>query len=254
MPAALSAPDTVAPAPPGDAQPLLGFMANEEWDALLGEVNALVQHMEALPAGETRAQVFRLLDGIDALHREALHRLVRLFKEGVLEKVVSDPAIHTLMELYDLLPAGAEADMDPAPAAKPAFPTIPIRAVRAASAQPPLRFPHWVPALAHRDDLAPGALRDDIAVDGVALLLARRGEQLFALDAACAVDGAPLQGAALDGFTLACPAHAGCLYDIRNGARVGGGGALVCRPVKVDEQGRVLVGLDMDFTPALPSF
>ena len=41
---------------------------------------------------------------IDALHREALHRLVRLFKERVLEQVATDPAIRTLLEMYDLLP------------------------------------------------------------------------------------------------------------------------------------------------------
>jgi hypothetical protein len=35
-------------------------------------------------------------------------RLVRLFKEGVLAQIVTDPAIRTLMELYDLKPpAGA---------------------------------------------------------------------------------------------------------------------------------------------------
>jgi len=38
------------------------------------------------------------------LHREALHRLVRLFKERVLEQVATDPAIRTLLEMYDLLP------------------------------------------------------------------------------------------------------------------------------------------------------
>ena len=227
---------------PGD-QALLGYLSNEEWDTLLADLNAQVQAMEALPAGQAKTQVFRLLDGIDAMHREALHRLVRLFKEGVLEKVVSDPAIHTLMELYDLLPPEAEV--------KPPFPTIPIRAVRADPAQ---RFPHWLPVLAHQDLLAPGSLRDDIMADGLALVLARKGEQLFALDAACPVDGKPLRGATLDGYSLACPAHAGCLYDVRNGARLGGGQALGCHPLKVDEQGRVLVGLDMDFKPVLPSF
>ena len=240
--------------PPGDEQPLLGFMSNDEWDSLLAEVNALVQQMEALPAGEMKASVFRLLDGIDAIHREALHRLVRLFKEGVLEKVVSDPAIHTLMELYDLLPseAGAPAVAESA-ADKPRFPTIPIRALRSTPAAP-LRYPHWVPVLAQRDDLASGAVAGEIVADGVALLLARREERLFALDAQCPVDGAPLRGALLNGYTLSCPNHAGCHYDVRTGARIGGGDALVCHPVKIDERGRVMVGFDMDFKPDVPSF
>ena len=255
MSAALTTPPLSAPqtGPPGDAQPLLGFRSNDDWDALLAEVDGLVLQMDALPAGQTKTQVFQLLDGIDAMHREALHRLVRLFKEGVLEKVVSDPAIHTLMELYDLLPAEAE----PAPVAeapdKPRFPTIPIRALRATPAAP-LLYPHWVPVLAQRDDLAPGAVDASIVADGAALLLARREDRLFALDAQCAVDGASLQGALLNGYTLSCPNHPACHYDVRTGARIGGGNALVCHPVKIDESGRVMVGFNMDFKPDVPSF
>lgn len=236
-------------------QPLLGFLSNDDWEALLGDLNGHVEQMEALPDGEVRHQVFALLNSIDAVHREALHRLVRLFKEGVLEKVVTDPAIHTLMELYDLLPDAALAAL--ATPAKPAFPIIsiiPIRSARAAPAPAPLRYPHWVPVLAQHEELPSGALRDDIALDGLPLLLARRDALWFALDASCPVDGASLQGARWSGYTLSCPRHAGCHYDIRNGARVGGGASLVCHPVKTDEQGRVLVGLGMDFTPSLPSF
>lgn len=232
--------------PQGPDQALVGFMPNEEWDALLAGVNERIERLEALADGDTRQQVFELLNGIDALHREALRRLVRLFKDGVLEQVVTDPAIHTLMELYDLLPESA------APKAK--FPTIPIRAV-AAAPPPPVRYPHWVPVLAHRDDLAPSGLHDDLTIDGAPLLLARRGaDEWFALDAACPVDGASLRGAQLSGYTLSCPQHAGCHYDIRNGARIGGGAGIACHPVRVEADGRVLVGLDMDFTPALPSF
>ena len=234
-------------------QPLIGFLSNDEWQALLADVNERIERMEALPDGQTRQQLFALLNAVDAMHREALHRLVRLFKEGVLEKVVSDPAIHTLMELYDLLPPDAAEHSADAPT-KPVFPTIPIRSIASAPAPAPLRYPHWVPALARADDLGDGAARDDLALDGLPLLLARRGTQWFALDAACPVDGATLQGAHWSGFTLSCPQHAGCHYDIRNGARVGGGPSLNCHPVQIDAQGRVMVGLDMDFTPALPSF
>lgn len=230
-------------------QPLLGFMPNDEWDALLAELNERIERMEALPDGETKQQVFDLLDGIDTMHREALRRLVRLFKEGVMEQVVTDPAIHTLMELYDLLPEGAAATK---PAA-PRFPTIPIRAVPP-SAPAPLRYPHWVPVLSSRDDLLPGSVRDDIVLDGLPLLLARRDDEWFALDAACPVDGASLHGARSSGYTLSCPNHAGCHYDIRNGARVGGGAPIACHPVRIGDDGRVLVGLDMDFIPSLPSF
>ncbi len=248
MPAALTSPGASALPPEADQQ-LIGFMTNVAWGGLLDEVNGLVEKMESLPDGEVKTDLFRLLDGIDTMHREALRRLVRLFKEGVLEKVVSDPAIHTLMELYDLLPPEAQ---DVA-AAKPVFPTIPIRALRTSSA-PPLRFPHWVPVLAKRDDLASGSVRDDIVVDDLPLVLARREDRLFVVDGLCRVDGASLRGASLSGYTLTCPNHAGCHYDVRNGARIGGGESLACHSVKVDDQERVMVGLDMDFKPDLPSF
>lgn len=229
-------------------------MPNDEWDALVVELNARVEALEALPDARVRQQVFELLNSVDALHREALRRLVRLFKQGVLDQVVTDPAIHTLMELYDLLPEAAQPAEGAAAKAK--FPTIPIRAVAAAAvpAAAP-RYPHWVPVLAHCDALAAGGLRDDIDVDGQALLLARCGrDEWFALDGACPVDGTPLRGARASGYTLSCPNHAGCHYDLRNGARVGGGVPIACHPVRVEADGRVLVGLDIDFTPSLPSF
>jgi nitrite reductase/ring-hydroxylating ferredoxin subunit len=228
--------------PPPDAQRLVGFLSNEEWDALLADVNARIEAIEAWPDANARDHVLALLNGVDAIHREGLRRLVRLFKDGVLEQVVTDPAIRTLMELYDLLPQGEQV--------KPAFRTIPIRAARPT----PTRYPHWVPVLAKADELAPGDLRDDLVVDGEPLLIARRDDEWFALDGRCPIDDAPLQGARVSGYTLTCPNHAGCHYDLRTGSRMGGGTSIACHPVRIDEKDRVLVGLDMDFTPSLPSF
>ena len=240
---------------PGDEQSLVGFMANDEWDALLGEVNGLIERMEDLPAGDTKTDVFRLLDGIDAIHREALRRLVRLFKEGVIEKVVTDPAIHTLMELYDLLPAADETSVDAMhseePRPKGRFPTIPIRAVSSAPS-PPVRYPHWLPVFDHFSDLAPAAPQEVLA-ENEAILLCRRGDELFAMESRCSRDGTTLRGATLNGYTLTCPAHSGCHYDVRQGSPLGGGDNVPCYPVRTEENGRVLVGLDMDFNPHLPA-
>ena len=88
----LAGQSSAAPAPE-DLQNLIDFMSNDEWDHLLDDVNRQIQAMEELPAGNLKTAVFELLQGVDAIHREGLRRLVRLFKEGVLEKVVSDPAI-----------------------------------------------------------------------------------------------------------------------------------------------------------------
>ncbi len=251
-----------APAADDNApQALVDFMENEAWEALVADVGVSLEALDQLPDSETKAQVYALLQGIDAIHREALHRLVRLFKEGVLEKVITDPAIHTLMELYDLLPAAETGQtpqvgsgsskgipikvLGPAPAPAPA--STPGPAVPAAV------IPHWVPALADQAELDTGACLIRV-LDGQTLLLCRVDGKVFALDARCAVDGAPLVQPQLERYTLVCPVHPGCYYDIRQGSRMGGGTGLRCHPVQVDRDGRVLVGFGMPFVPELPSF
>lgn len=229
-------------------QALQGFLTNEEWDALLADVNGLIEEMEALPAGEHRTRVFELLDGIDAIHREALRRLVRLFKEGVLEQVATDPAIGVLLELYDLSPSEPVAEEKPAGR----YRTIPITAAADKPAHA-ARFPHWLPVLKQRHELASGTAQEH-DVDGRAVLVCRREEHFFALESRCARDGAGLADAILSGYTLTCPHHPGCYYDVRTGARLGSDDRIACFPVQVDANDRVLVGLDMDFVPSLPSF
>lgn len=252
-------PDPVAP-DDGDApQALLGFRDNAAWEALVSEVGLRLEALDQQPDSESKEQVYALLQGIDAIHREALHRLVRLFKDGVLEKVVTDPAIHTLMELYDLLPATAlePADVD-GPGRRKA---IPLRVLAGAPGSAPSTSParpdhviaHWVPALSSAAELATGACVNR-SLDGEAVLLCRTDDAIYALDAQCTIDGAPLAGAGLERYTLVCPRHAGCYYDIRNGARMGGGTGLGCRPVRLDDDGRVLVGFGMPFVAHLPSF
>lgn len=242
---------------PHDEEPqsLIGFVGNEEWDSLLADVSARLEALEQLPDSEFKTQVFEVLQGIDAIHRESLHRLVRLFKEGVLEKVVTDPAIHSLMELYDLLPV---AGMDPpAGGKKNTSKDIPIRVLTdqpmAPAATPASVIPHWVPALVDRHELAEGACVAR-SLDGEELLLCRVDDELFAVDARCAQDGASLAQATLVRYNLVCPQHPGCYYDIRHGKRMGSDGVLHCHPVRVADDGRVLVGFGIAFEPNLPSF
>jgi nitrite reductase/ring-hydroxylating ferredoxin subunit len=240
--------------PGGDAhapQPLVGFMSNDEWEELLQHVNALVSEMEGLRSAEVRERVFELLRGIDTIHREALRRLVRLFKEGVLEKVVTDPAIHTLMELYDLLPPDGEASPADAPR-RSGLGAIPIKVVPA-TRPATTAFPHWVPVLRTLDELSAGAARE-VDADDRRILLCRVADRCFALESRCARDGSSLEGARLDAYLLACPRHAGCFYDVRQGTRVGSSDRIECLPVMRDDGGRVLVGIGMPFRAELPSF
>lgn len=247
----MSGPSATPDASPETSQNLQGFLSNDEWDALLAHVDHLVHEMEHLPDAHLKKRVMELMQGIDALHREALHRLVRLFKEGVLEKVVTDPAIRTLMELYDLLPPNeSEAIEGPATHKRP-FP-IPVR-VEKVLPRRNAPLPHWVPAI-EASEAPPAGASVVRLLDERDVLLTRVGVDWFALDARCAIDGASLDGAQLSRFTLVCPRHAGCLYDVRSGSRIGGGGNIRGLPVKTDEKGRVYVGFGMPFTPQLPSF
>lgn len=239
------------------AQPLVGFMTNAEWDDLLAHVNGLVVELERIPFPETKERVFELLAGIDTIHREALRRLVRLFKEGVLDKVITDPAIHTLMELYDLLPPAdpTATDGPPTEARTHRFPNIPVKVVPAQRTEPAARakFPHFVPAPAKAGALPPGSVLE-LDLDAHQILLCRVDDEYFALDSHCAQDGASLSDATLNAYTLSCSRHRGCFYDVRQGTRIATSGKVDCFPVKVADDGRILIGFDMPFTPVLPSF
>ncbi len=225
-------------------------MSNDEWAELLEYVDGMVAEMEALPLPDVKDRVFELLAGVDSIHREAIHRLVRLFKKGVLEQVITDPPIRTLLELYDIVPA---TEQDNASGLKPNFPNIPIKVESTNAVAPKPPYPHWVPALKHRDDLPSGSVIE-IILDDQPILLCRADDEFFALDSSCSQDGNSLSDAKLNGYTLSCPSHSGCLYDIRQGTRIAASGSINCYPIQLAGEGKVMVGFDMDFKPNLPSF
>jgi nitrite reductase/ring-hydroxylating ferredoxin subunit len=233
------------------AQPLAGFMNNDEWDELVATAAGLLAEVENIPYPGVKEKVFALLQAIDGIHREPLRRLVHLFKEGVLEKVVTDPAIHTLMELYDLLPAGSSREAQPSAAEAAKWRARLTRTAPAKTEKPEL--PHWVPALRDFATLAQGQCEPVIA-DDRELLLCRVDDDCFAFELYCAEGHGSLAGATLDGYTLICPKHEGCYYDVRQGTRLGASGRLDCYPTRIDDEGRVLVGFGIPFTSHLPSF
>lgn len=227
-------------------------MSEDEWHSLVAAVDSLVQEFEQLPLPAVQGKVFELLNGIDALHREALHRLAGHLSAEQTREALGDPTVHTLFELYDLLPGGS-GDETTRPRSHPK-----LRVIEASTPPPPprpqpSRFPRWVPVRGVDLEL----LREGpkmVTVDDRAALVCSVDDQVFALAARCGHDGASLAGATLSGYTLTCPSHEGCHYDVRQGTQLAGTASLDCYSVRVSDDGVISIGLDMTFQPDLPAF
>jgi nitrite reductase/ring-hydroxylating ferredoxin subunit len=167
--------------------------------------------------------------------------------------VVTDPAIRTLMELYDLMPPTRAIGQVPDFITRFLPPSRGKGAISERRVAERVPIPHWVPVFGEAEELASGQIAHRVVEDRD-LLLCKVGDEVFALAAACSRDAASLAGGTFNGYTLSCPRHTGCYYDIRDGKRIGAKGNLECFPIKVDASGRVQVGFDMPFTPHLPSF
>ncbi len=238
-------------ADPRDAkdQKLVGYRTNEEWQDLVAQASAMIAALDDIADEDIKAEVFGALAGIDALHREALHRLVRLFKEGVLEQVVTDPAINTLMGMYDLLPPEGTSDDKIVNFAPPASPIPkPPTSVNMLGGDPA----HWTPAP------LPDALNEGEAyyckMEEASVLVMAVDGQDYAVNGICPAHVADMTGGKLDGYSWICPHGPGCSYDIRNGAKLGGGVGLICYATKRDSQGKILIGFGIPFDPIMPPF
>ena len=225
-------------------QELVGYRTNEEWNVLLAQSAELLSAIDKIEDESSKKIVFDALSSIDTIHSEALHRLVRLFKDGVLEQVVTDPAIHTLMGMYGLLP-------EPEAGCQKIWDFLGSDNELDVATDPTGSPPHWSPApvIAAPE---PGGVLFMRMEEGL-FALANYDDKLFVIDAICTHHGKQMTGGRLEGVSFICPHGPGCIYDIRNGARLGGGG-VSCRPVKRDDRGRPLVGFGMPFEPKMPVF
>ena len=240
-----------------EPHPLEGYRSNEEWQDLVAQTGSLLAALDTIKDEETKTQVFSALAGIDTLHREALHRLVRLFKEGVLEQVVTDPAINTLMGMYDLLPPDGSSDNGPEegltqPVAQSVYfyPSgeLPVFNDTLPSNEPA----HWSPA-PQEYTAEEGAAFICQMEEGVLLIAHVEGRDLV-LDASCPTHRELMTNGELDGLAWICPHGPGCAYDLRNGAKLGGGTGLQCYATNIDSQGRLMIGFGVPFEPQMASF
>lgn len=94
------------------------------------------------------------------------------------------------------------------------------------------------------EELPPGTMRA-VEIDGVPVVLASAGGEVFGLRNRCGDSPLPLEFGSLEGFELRCPWH-GCRYDLRTGRRTDGvPGQTQVFPVSlVDGRIRIAVGAE----------
>lgn len=89
-----------------------------EFEHLLAWVGDGLERMEQLPDERTRDEIFALLDGIDAVHRQMLGRLIERMADlggpELVDQVARDPTVRTLFEMYDLFETDAIARIEQA--------------------------------------------------------------------------------------------------------------------------------------------
>ena len=177
----------------------------------------LVQEFEALPFPEVRDKVFELLQAVDVLHRAALARLVDAVREhdggALLERVAADPTVGTLLVLYDLIPE------PPAPtAALGTLSFIPLERIGRTPVRT-VRRPLFA-TIARLDDVPPGTMKG-VEADGVRVLVANVGGDIYAVRDVCPGGSVPLSLGAFTPPVVVCPWHNEA-FDVRTGKRVDG--------------------------------
>ncbi len=188
---------TGALTPPNDLAEL------SEW------IDALIQGFADHPDEEVRQRVFALLNGIDALHRAALGRLVACLQgpgaQLAWAQARNDQLVQTVLLLYDLLP----------PAEKP--PPKPMISLRQVGPAPPPRVPEWFD-LARFDEVPSGTLRG-VRVGDHAVMLCNVAGTILAYHDSCPDTPLALSLGHLDGDQIVCPWH-GCRFNARTGERL----------------------------------
>lgn len=229
-------------------------LTDSEYERLTRRVQELIEQVEHLPYPKIKDLVFELLRGLDALHREALARMLHRVEEEapeLAETLPEDRVVRTLLALYNF---GPGADEIPEPSDAPdgfvASDEVGIMEDEAIEDDPldepknEITRPVWIPG-GRRSDLEPGTLTSE-AFEGVSVVLCRVEDDIYALENVCPGSALTLQQGHLEGHTLICPWH-GCRYDIRTGDRQDEPDepAVTTFPVKIGDEGQFTVGFNV---------
>ena len=69
----------------------------------LERMGSLIEQLQNHPDELLRAQVFELLDWMEAYHRESIHRLIDLLPAEALEEAQRDPFLLPMLEAYEVI-------------------------------------------------------------------------------------------------------------------------------------------------------
>lgn len=224
-------------------------LSDAEYERLTHRVQELIERTEQLPYPKIRDLIFELLRGLDALHREALARMLRRVEEEapeLAERLPEDRVVRTLLALYNF---GPGADEIPEPSEEPdgfvAKDQVGIMdGDTSDTADNEITRPVWIPG-GQRAELDSGALSPK-SFEGQSVLLCRVDDEMYALENVCPGSALTLQQGHLEGHTLVCPWH-GCRYDVRTGERQDEPEAPAVQtfPVRIGDDGQFSVGFNV---------
>ncbi len=174
---------------------------------------------------------FDMLQAVDAMHREALRRLLAFLRSQdqsqLVEHATDDPIVRTLFQLYDLIPSDERREAATAlDLVQPYIHSqlfIPLTEVhRDSPPQPSLLNPRRpiFAAVAPVADVPVGTMRA-FDVQGTRVLIANVSGELYAVRNTCPGSMAPLELGSFTPPVVVCPWHNEA-YDIRTGKRVDG--------------------------------
>lgn len=204
--------------------------------AALGSwIDGLIQELAAHPDPSVGERAFTLLDGVDALHRAALGRLVALLQAPEAAAVWGlarhDPVIRAVLLLYDLVSSGETSpESGAASETSDTYPLPPATVLPIRHESVPVPGKRALPVVAAGDalrwhdvatlgDLPAGTLRS-CSVDNVAVLLCNADGDIAAYEDTCPDTPLTLSLGQIDGDDIVCPWH-GCRFEARTGRRSG---------------------------------
>jgi len=223
-------------------------MSDDEIERLAGRLDSLLQYLLERAEPEVAVVVAELIEGLERLHAEGVRRLVEHLPGDAerLGAALRDPAISKLLEMYDMSVTPRDAGLAHPASGSPTGDVSVVaperlvqlrRRFRAAPGKRSADEEGGRPARVARIPLA--EVPDDglhgLRARNVAVLVVRRGKQVFAYRNVCPDTPFPLHLAELDEDELVCPWH-GCRFDVSSGERRSGppGPALEALPLSID--------------------